>query len=207
MIKVAIIEDERRYWDILKTLLDETGEISVAYMADNCIDLVNEIKFKSIDVVIMDIMLPRKTGIEAVIEVKHRWPDMKIAMFTVHDDDENVFNAIKAGAIGYILKYEAGRIAEAVKEVYSGRAFINGYLAEKILSYFHERSNLPSLEEYNLTPKEKEILNLLGKGFAYKQIAHNISISPETMNTHIKNIYRKLNVHSRGEISAKFGSY
>jgi DNA-binding NarL/FixJ family response regulator len=128
-------------------------------------------------------------------------------MFTVHDDEENVFNAIKAGAIGYVLKYEAAKIPEAIKEVYNGRAFINGYLAGKILSYFHEKSNTPQLSEYNLTPKEKEILQQLVKGFAYKQIAHNTHISPETINTHIKNIYRKLNVHSRSEISARFGNF
>ena len=207
MIRVAIIEDEKRYWNILETLLGQTEGISVIYMADNCVELVNEIKFKSPDVVIMDINLPRRNGIEAVAELKQRWPEIKVVMFTVHDDDENVFNAIKAGAIGYILKYEAGKIAEAVREVHHGRAYINGYLAGKILNYFHEKSNIPQLEEYNLTPKEKEILHLLVKGLAYKQIAHQTNISTETINSHIKNIYRKLNVHSRGEIAARFGNF
>lgn len=207
MIKVGIVEDERRYWDFLKTVLEQADGITVAYMADNCLDLVNEIKFKQLDVIIMDINLPRKSGIEAVIEIKQRWPNMKIIMFTVYDDDENVFNAIKAGAIGYILKYEIGKVPEAIKEVYGGRAFINGYLAQKILTYFHEKSNMPSVEEYNLTPKEKEILHLLVKGLAYKQIAGSLNISPETINSHIKNIYKKLNVHSRSEIAAKFGGY
>jgi DNA-binding NarL/FixJ family response regulator len=205
MIRVAIIEDDRRYWDILKTLLDHTQGISVIFLADNCLDIVNELKFKQVDVTIMDINLPHKSGIECVIEIKQRWPEIKILMFTVHDDDENVFNAVKAGAVGYVLKEEAAKIAEAVKEVYNGRAFINGYLAGKILNYFHETSNLPLLEEYDLTPKEKEILNLLVKGLAYKQIAHQVNISVETMNTHIKNIYRKLSVHSRSEVTAKFG--
>ena len=207
MIRVAIIEDERRYWDILKTILGPDDEISVVYIADNCLEIVNEIKFKEVDVIIMDINLPYKNGIEAVTEIKLRWPEIKILMFTVHDDDENVFNAVKAGAIGYVLKYEAAKIGDAVKEVYNGRAFINGYLAGKILGYFHEKSNLPQLEEYNLTPKEKEILSLLVKGLAYKQIAYNTNISAETINTHIKNIYRKLNVHSRSEIAARFGGF
>ncbi|WP_320392128.1 response regulator, partial [Escherichia coli] len=87
---------------------------------------------KSPDVVIMDINLPGKNGIQAVSEIKKIWPELKIVMFTVHEDDENVFNAIKAGAIGYIMKYEAAKIAQGVKEVYDGKAFINGYLASKI---------------------------------------------------------------------------
>ena len=207
MIKVAIIEDDRRYWDILKTLLDHSQDISIAYMADNCLEIVNEIKFRQVDVVIMDINLPHKSGIVAVKEIKKRWPDIKTLMFTVHDDDDNVFNAVKAGALGYVLKFEAAKIPEAVKEVYNGRAFINGYLAGKILNYFHENSNLPQLEEFDLTPREKEILNLLVKGLAYKQIAYQTNISAETINTHIRNIYRKLNVHSRSEAAAKFGGH
>ncbi len=206
MIKVAIIEDERRYWDIMKTLLNDAGDISVVYVSDNCLELVQDLKFKDIDVIIMDINLPYKNGIEAVTEIKQKRPEIKILMFTVHDDDENVFNAVRAGAIGYVLKYEAAKIAEAVTEVHNGRAFINGYLAGKILNYFHEKNNLPQLSEYNLTTKEKEILGLLVKGLAYKQIAHQSNVSVETINTHIKNIYRKLNVHSRGEITARFGN-
>jgi DNA-binding NarL/FixJ family response regulator len=207
MIRVTIIEDERRYWDILKTLLEQAPGISVVHMSDNCLEIVNDLKFKETDVLIMDINLPYRNGIEAVAEIKQRLPGIKTLMFTVHEDDENVFNAVKAGAIGYVLKYEAAKIGEAVKEVYNGRAFINGYLAGKILNYFREKSNTPSIEEYNLTPKEKEILNLLVKGLAYKQIAQQTNISPETINTHIKNIYRKLNVHSRGEIAARLGNF
>jgi DNA-binding NarL/FixJ family response regulator len=207
MIHVAIIEDERRYWDILKILLEQTPGVSVVHISDNCLEIVNDLKFKQADVLIMDINLPYRNGIDAVAEIKQRLPEIKTLMFTVHDDDDNVFNAIKAGAIGYVLKYEAAKISEAVKEVYNGRAYINGYLAGKILNYFHEKANLPQLEEYNLTPKEKEILNLLVKGLAYKQIAHQTNISPETINTHIKNIYRKLNVHSRSEIAARFGNF
>jgi DNA-binding NarL/FixJ family response regulator len=207
MIRVAIIEDERRYWDILKTLLEQAQGISVVHLSDNCLDIINELKFKQTDVLIMDINLPGRNGIEAVAEIKQRLPEIKTLMFTVHDDDENVFNAVKAGAIGYVLKYEAAKISEAVKEVHNGHAFINGYLAGKILHYFHERSNIPPIEDYKLTPKEKEILNLLVKGHAYKQIALQTNISPETINTHIKNIYRKLNVHSRSEIAARFGNF
>jgi DNA-binding NarL/FixJ family response regulator len=204
MIKVAIIEDERRYWDILKILLEQDKDIAVVHLSDNCLDLINEFRFKTPDVIIMDINLPGRNGIEAVAELKQQWPDIKIAMFTVHEDDENVFNAVKAGAIGYILKYEAAKIADAVKEVFNGRAFINGYLAGKILNYFHQNSNRPQLQDCNLTEREKEILQLLIKGNSYKEIAAAIFISVETLNSHIKNIYRKLNVHSRSELAARY---
>ena len=125
-------------------------------------------------------------------------------MFTVHEDDENVFNAIKAGAIGYIMKYEAAKIAQGVKEVYDGKAFINGYLAGKILNYFQTQQPEPIRHQQSLTSRENEILKFLNRGLTYKEIADQCGISIQTLNSHIKNIYHKLNVHSRAEIAARF---
>ena len=203
MIRVAIYEDDRRYWELLKTLLNLPNEIEVVYLAENCLNIIRDIKSHPLDVIIMDITLPKKSGIQAVVEVKKLWPELKIVMFTVHEDDENVFNAIRAGAVGYILKYEAAKIAEAVKEVHQDKAFINGYIAGKILNYFqHQQPEL--ISDDNLTKRENEILTLLNKGLSYKEIANLCSISPQTLNSHIKNIYQKLNVHSRAEIAARF---
>ena len=204
MIRVAIYEDDRRYWDTLKTLLNIPGEIEVVHLAENCLNCITEIKSKKPDVVIMDINLPRKNGILAVAEIKKIWPDLKIVMFTVHEDNENVFNAIKAGAIGYILKYEASKIVQAVKEVYEGKASINVYLAGMILHYFQTQQTQPIAHQENLTTRENEILKLLNDGLSYKGIADHCGISPQTLNSHIKNIYNKLNVHSRSEIAARF---
>lgn len=204
MIRVAIYEDDRRFWDALKTLLNLPGETEVVHLAENCLNIISDIKIKSPDVVIMDINLPGKNGIQAVSEIKKIWPDLKIVMFTVHEDDENVFNAIKAGAIGYIMKYEAAKIAQGVKEVYDGKAFINGYLAGKILNYFQTQQPEPIRPQQSLTSRENEILKLLNRGLTYKEIADQCGISIQTLNSHIKNIYHKLNVHSRAEIAARF---
>ena len=204
MIRVAIYEDDRRFWDALKTLLNLPGETEVVHLAENCLNIITDIKIKSPDVVIMDINLPGKNGIQAVSEIKKIWPDLKIVMFTVHEDDENVFNAIKAGAIGYIMKYEAAKIAQGVKEVYDGKAFINGYLAGKILNYFQTQQPEPIRHQQSLTSRENEILRFLNRGLTYKEIADQCGISIQTLNSHIKNIYHKLNVHSRAEIAARF---
>ncbi len=204
MIRVAIYEDDRRFWDALKTLLNLPGETEVVHLAENCLNIITDIKIKSPDVVIMDINLPGKNGIQAVSEIKKIWPDLKIVMFTVHEDDENVFNAIKAGAIGYIMKYEAAKIAQGVKEVYDGKAFINGYLAGKILNYFQNQQPEPIRHQQSLTSRENEILKFLNRGLTYKEIADQCGISIQTLNSHIKNIYHKLNVHSRAEIAARF---
>lgn len=204
MIRVAIYEDDRRFWDALKTLLNLPGETEVVHLAENCLNIITDIKIKSPDVIIMDINLPGKNGIQAVSEIKKIWPDLKIVMFTVHEDDENVFNAIKAGAIGYIMKYEAAKIAQGVKEVYDGKAFINGYLAGKILNYFQTQQPEPIRQQQSLTSRENEILRFLNRGLTYKEIADQCGISIQTLNSHIKNIYHKLNVHSRAEIAARF---
>ena len=204
MIRVVIYEDDRRFWDALKTLLNLPGETEVVHLAENCLNIITDIKIKSPDVIIMDINLPGKNGIQAVSEIKKIWPDLKIVMFTVHEDDENVFNAIKAGAIGYIMKYEAAKIAQGVKEVYDGKAFINGYLAGKILNYFQTQQPEPIRHQQSLTSRENEILRFLNRGLTYKEIADQCGISIQTLNSHIKNIYHKLNVHSRAEIAARF---
>ena len=203
MIRVAIYEDDRRFWDALKTLLNLPGETEVVHLAENCLNVITDIKIKSPDVVIMDINLPGKNGIQAVSEIKKIWPELKIVMFTVHEDDENVFNAIKAGAIGYIMKYEAAKIAQGVKEVYDGKAFINGYMAGKILNYFQTQQPEPIRHQQSLTSRENEILKFLNRGLTYKEIADQCGISIQTLNSHIKNIYHKLNVHSRAEIAAR----
>jgi len=204
MINILIYEDDRRYWETLRMLLNIPNEMDVAHISENCTNCIADVKTHKPDVVIMDINLPKKNGIQAVGELKKMWPELKIVMFTVYEDNENVFNAIKAGAIGYILKYEAAKIVQAVKEVYEGRAFINGYIAGKIINYFQTQHTQPVSNQENLTPRENEILGLLNNGLSYKEIADQCNISPLTLNSHIKNIYQKLNVHSRAEIAARF---
>jgi DNA-binding NarL/FixJ family response regulator len=159
------------------------------------------------DVVLMDIDLPVKSGIQAVWEIKKHWPEIKVLMLTVFEDDEKIFGAIKAGANGYLLKKDSPqKILESIDAVHNGESPMNGMIAAKLLEYFQKQGKkMDDLKELHLTKRETEILDLLVKGLSYKEIAANFFISIETLNSHIKNIYRKLNVHSRSELAAKYG--
>jgi len=128
-------------------------------------------------------------------------------MLTVFEDDEKIFGAIKAGANGYLLKKDSPqKILDAIEAVYRGESPMNGMIASKVLDYFQRQQKKNNdLNQSGLTEREKEILKLLIKGNSYKEIAGMLFISIETLNSHIKNIYRKLNVHSRSELAAKFG--
>jgi len=205
MIKTAIIEDNKRYRDLLRTILSNADKIELIYEADNCQRIVYDLRKPQPDVVIMDIELPGKSGIEAVSELKREFPDMKILMLTVFEDEDKIFGAIKAGADGYLLKKDSPqKILDSITEVYEGKSSMNGVIAKKVLEYFQKKNPVNLPEKYNLTKRELEILEFLMEGFTYKEIAAKCFISVQTLNTHVKNIYHKLGVHSRAEISAKF---
>jgi DNA-binding NarL/FixJ family response regulator len=155
----------------------------------------------------MDIDLPGKSGIDAVIEIKAVFPEIKILMLTVFEDDEKIFAAFKAGANGYLLKKDSPqKILDAIRELSEGKASMNGLIAKKVLEYFCNKKPLPGLDNFHISKREQEILEHLIAGLKYKEIAAKCYISPETMNSHIKNIYQKLNVHSRAELTARFGN-
>jgi DNA-binding NarL/FixJ family response regulator len=207
MIKTAIIEDNKRYRDLLRTILSNADKIELIYESDNCQHIVYDLRKPQPDVVIMDIELPGKSGIEAVSELKRAFPDMKILMLTVFEDEDKIFGAIKAGADGYLLKKDSPqKILDSITEVYEGKSSMNGVIAKKVLEYFQKKNTVNLPEEYNLTKREQEILELLMEGFTYKEIAAKCFISVQTLNTHVKHTYQKLGVHSRAEISAKFRS-
>jgi DNA-binding NarL/FixJ family response regulator len=128
-------------------------------------------------------------------------------MLTVFEEDEKIFAAIRAGANGYLLKKDSPqKILDAIKELNDGKSSMNGLIAKKVMEYFHKKKLLPKVEDFHLSKREHEILELLIEGLTYKEIATKCFISPETMNSHIKNIYQKLNVHSRAEATARFGN-
>jgi DNA-binding NarL/FixJ family response regulator len=208
MINVAIIEDNPQYRTTLSIILQLDEGIRLIHKLENCENVVPLFEMQTPDVVVMDIDMPGKSGIEGVWEIKRRFPGIKVMMLTVFEDEEKIFGAIKAGANGYLLKKDPPqKILEAIAAVQRGESAMNGMIAAKVLDYFQQRQKKSEeLQQSNLTEREKEILQLLIKGNSYKEIAGLIFISVETLNSHIKNIYRKLNVHSRGELSAKFGS-
>ena len=209
MIHLAIIEDNRDYRSTLSKILQRNTEIHVIHEMDSCIEMIPYFEVDTPDVVIMDIDLPEISGIEGVWQLKQKWPDIKVLMLTVFEDADKIFGAIKAGANGYLLKKDPpDRILNALFSLQNGEAIMNGFIAARVIDYFKKQADAePKMDEYHLTEKEKEILNKLVQGLGYKQIASDCFIARETLNTHMKNIYRKLNVHSRAEVAARFGSH
>jgi len=208
MVKLAIIEDNEEYRNTLSKILQRNEDIQVIFQSGDCKEMIPRFEINFPDVVIMDIDLPGISGIEGVWLLKQKWPELKILMLTVFEDPDKIFGAIKAGANGYLLKKDSpDRITEAIFSLKDGQSIMNGIIAAKVLEYFKKKADaVPNLNDYNITEKEKMILNKLMQGLGYKQIAYECFISRETLNSHIKNIYRKLDVHSRGEVAAKFGS-
>jgi DNA-binding NarL/FixJ family response regulator len=206
MIHVAIIEDNIQYRTTISIILQLDENIRLIIKGGNCEEVIPQFETDRPDVVLMDIDLPGISGIQGVWNIKKKWPEIKVLMLTVFEDEDKIFGAIKAGANGYLLKKDnPQKILSAIKAVYQGESPMNGMIAAKVLDYFqHQPVANESLFDTNLTEREKVILQLLIKGLSYKEIAANIFISTETLNSHIKNIYRKLNVHSRSELAARF---
>jgi DNA-binding NarL/FixJ family response regulator len=205
MIRLLIVEDDPRYAELLKTILTNSEKVLPVKILNTCLDIVNEVRIAEPDVVIMDINLPGRSGIQGVEDVKKVFPELKVLMLTVFEDEEKIFAAIKAGAMGYLLKKDSPqKVLDSIQDVYEGKSSINGIIARKVLEFFQKPAGIRNLDDYNLTKREHEILELLIDGLSYKEIADRCNISTQTLNSHIKNIYTKLGVHSRSEASAKF---
>jgi DNA-binding NarL/FixJ family response regulator len=208
MLNIAIIEDNAQYRTTISIILQLNENFRLIHKLENAKEMIGRFEAEKPDVVLMDIDMPGMNGIEAVWELKKHWLEIKILMLTVFEDEEKIFGAIKAGANGYLLKKDSPqRILDAIDEVYKGESPMNGLIAAKVLDFFQQQKmKNAALEQMSLTEREKEILQLLMKGNSYKEIASALFISVETLNSHIKNIYRKLNVHSRSELAAKYGN-
>lgn len=208
MLNIAIIEDNPQYRTAISIIMQLNENFRLIHKLENGDEMIGRFEEEKPDVVLMDINMPGMNGIQAVWEIKKYFPEIKVLMLTVFEDEEKIFGAIKAGANGYLLKKDSPyKILEAIEAVCRGESPMNGMIASKVLDYFLQIHNKNrELDQSNLTEREKEILKLLIRGNSYKEIAGTIFISVETLNSHIKNIYRKLNVHSRGELSAKYGN-
>ncbi|MBT3207387.1 MAG: response regulator transcription factor [Bacteroidetes bacterium] len=202
-ISLVIVEDDLEVLKGIKQMLNLSEELRVLdsfTSAESFMESIDELKP---DVVLMDIGLPKMNGIECVEIVKQKYPDIQFLMCTNFDDDEKVFEALRAGANGYVLKNaEIQSIIQAISEVKRGGSPMSRSIARKVIESFHS-VRLKEIK-YNLSKRETEILNWLSKGYRYKEIAAKLYISTETVRTHIRNIYSKLQVQSRTEALNKF---
>ncbi len=202
--RVCIFDDNRAIRNSLQLLFEFDEAIEIIAVFPDCNDVVNRIKKCGADVVLMDIEIPPDTGIEAVKKIRKSLKEVLIIMFTVFDEDERIFDSICAGANGYLLKNTAPReIIKSINDVISGGAPMSPSIARKVLQLFKQGNELTGNKNYELTPRELEILKLLTQGLSYKMIADTCKISFETTRSHIKNIYSKLHVASMTEAVIK----
>ncbi len=206
-MRIAIIDDNSFLISSIKEKLSFFEEIQIKFTANNGSDLLEKLENNTnVDVLLMDIEMPVMNGIEATLAVKQKYPQIKIIMLTVFDNDENIFNAIKAGADGYLLKdVNPHALFGGIVETLNGGAAMNPSIALKTLKLLRNPVNFEDVakEEINLSSREIDVLEQLAQGLSYTVIAENLFLSPSTVRKHIENIYSKLQVHSKLEAVQK----
>jgi DNA-binding NarL/FixJ family response regulator len=203
-IRVSIVEDIKDIREGLGTLICGSEGFSCVSSYPNAESALKEIIYDKPDVVLMDIGLPGMSGIDCIRKLKLKEPGIQIIMLTVYEDDDHIFNALVAGASGYLIKKTPPvKLLEAIQDVYNGGSPMSSQIARKVISEF-QSINKSSVETESLSSREQEILSYLAKGYRYKEIAEKLFISIETVRTHLRNIYEKLHVHSRTEAVLKF---
>lgn len=203
-IRVGIVEDNSSVRESLAALIDQTPGFVCAAVCSSAEEAVKRMPESAPDVVLMDIHLPGVSGIECVVRLRRLLPRTQVIMLTVEEDTEQVFESLKAGATGYLVKnVTAEDILEAVQDVYSGGAPMSSHIARRVVSAFRQRPPMGA-DDADLTLREEAVLRSLAKGNRSKEIADQLGISIGTVNTHIRHIYEKLHVRSRAEAVARY---
>ncbi len=202
-IAVSIVEDDPQVRSSLARLIDSSPGYRCVSRHDSAENALAEIPKVKPDVTLMDINLPGLNGVECVRRLKPQLPGTQVIMLTVYQNTEHIFNALTAGATGYMLKQTPpAELLAAIKEVHAGGSPMSSHIARKIVQSF-QRPAPPAVAAASLSPREAEVLDLLAKGFLYKEIADQMKVSYATVHTHIRHIYEKLHVRSRTEAVAK----
>jgi DNA-binding NarL/FixJ family response regulator len=197
-IRVFIYDDNEARRDSLKALIEMSPEMTYCGESANCMNVKSEMESCFPDVVLMDINMPNVNGIMGLKKIRDNYPHIKVLMQTVFDDPNTIFECIRNGASGYVLKQDSPqRLLQAIQDVYDGGAVMNPGIALKVLEYFS-----PNKIEHTLSKREKDVLELLAQGLSYKMIADKLFLSFNTVNSHVKRIYEKLHVSSLGEAIA-----
>lgn len=209
-IKIAIAEDNSFLFHSIKEKLSFYEDLTLKFHGENGDILLGKLEGDhNVDVILMDIQMPEKDGIETTREVKRKYPQIKVVMLTVFDDDQNIINAIQAGADGYLLKdTDPEALHNGIVDILQGGAPITPSIALKVLSLMRNLDRVSQLEtteeeEVDLSKREVEILEQISKGLNYQQIAENLFIAPSTVRKHIENIYKKMQVHNKMEAVQK----
>jgi DNA-binding NarL/FixJ family response regulator len=203
-IKVMIVEDDDAVREALRLLIDGSEGYDCIADCSSAEEALGLIPDNQPHVVLMDINLPGMNGIECVVYIKNSWPIVQVMMLTVFDNTDEIFKSLTAGATGYLLKKTPpAKLLEAIKELVNGGSPMSGEIARKVVQTFARPLKHP-FPEAKLTAREEEILAFLSKGFLYKEIAAALFISIETVRTHIRNIYQKLQVRTRTEVVLKY---
>ena len=205
MVNVAIIEDNNTIREGLAALINGTGDYQCIGAFGECEEFLKKLPELNVDVALMDIQLPGINGIEGVKEAKKIDPDINILMLTIYEESNVVFEALCAGACGYLVKKTPpSRLLDAIREVHEGGSPMSSHIARQVINVFQEMKTPKKDEsEYMLSDRETQVLFFLGEGNNYQEIANELFISVDTVRHHIRNIYKKLHVHSQSEAVAK----
>lgn len=205
MVNVVVVDDNLTISNGLKMLIDSMDGYNCPAAFGNCEDMLEEIEKIKPEVLLMDIDLPGMSGIEGIKKIKVILPNTIILVLTIYDENEVIFDALCAGASGYLVKKTPpSRLLEAIKEAYEGGAPMSAHIARKVVAFFQQKKVAAANDNSTLlTPREKEVLSGLVEGNSYKAIASSLFISVETVRFHFRNIYKKLHVHSQSEAVSK----
>lgn len=204
MITISVIEDNEQFRNALEAIIKNQDEFALIGSYDSAEKAMIAIIESPPDIVITDITLPGIRGTELIVRLKDKMPKTQFMVCSIHDDDETIFDALKSGSSGYILKdpITADDIVKAIRELYNGGSPMSPFIARKVISSFQK----PVINDPNslLSQREKEVLEWLAKGLLYKEIAEKLGITTETVKKHLKNIYQKLHVQNKIEAINKF---
>lgn len=198
MITICIIEDLIEIQKGLQTIIESDSRFKLLKSFENAESAISQLPILNPDIVLTDINLPGKSGIDCITEIKNEIPETQFIMFTIYEDNDQVFEALKAGASGYILKNTSSeKIIESLLELYDGGSPMSPKIARKVLSSFNvvTKNNVSEL----ISKREQEVLELLSKGFLYKEIADKLNITLSTVKRHLNHIYQKLQVQNKTE--------
>lgn len=204
IIHVALVEDDDFIRNRIAEEIAHANGFQMVACCRSAEEALGTLPGLGPDVVVMDIGLPRMKGTECVRQLKALLPQVQVLMLTVYEDSRQIFEALLAGASGYLLKRTSpGELLEAIRQVRSGGSPMSGHIARKVVQYFNQIGQ-QHREIERLSPRERQVLDLLAQGAAYKEIADTLHLSLETIRMNVKGIYAKLHVHSRGEAVAKY---